>query len=131
MDETTLQTAKQYHARRDRQRSVEREQQRLARLQQVKKAILALAPRYPAVQRVYLYGSLVQPGRYGPHSDVDVAVAGDDVAAESQFWQALEQALNCSIDLRPYQGAVAWAVDTYGECVYEREISNSGTKHST
>ena len=75
---------------------------------------------------MYLFGSLVRPYEFGPQSDIDVAVSSHDVAEESRFWQALEAELEQDIDLRSYQGAVAWAVDHYGVCVYEREISGPG-----
>jgi len=126
MDKQAILQAKHYHSQRDMKRHASREQRRQDQYRQARTAILKLGPKYPTIHRVYLYGSLVQPGRYGPKSDIDVAVVSDDVAEESRFWQALERELNCPIDLRPYQGAVAWAVDTYGECIYEREVSGPG-----
>jgi predicted nucleotidyltransferase len=122
--------SRQYHVRCHAHRELARERLRQEQYQRVTTAILHLAPNYPALQTVYLFGSLVQPGRYRHHSDIDVAVICDDPATESRFWQALEAELRCDVDLRVYQGAVAWAVDTYGECIYERKISLADTRHS-
>ncbi len=130
VDEQTLRLARQYHARRKTRRKLAREQLRRERYRRVSAAIRRLAPAYPALRAVYLFGSLAQPGRYGPRSDIDVAVLCDDPAVESRFWQALEAELECDVDLRPCRGAVAWAVNSYGECVYEREVLPAGTRHS-
>ena len=117
--------ARQYHRDRAKARAAVQEQKRQQRYTQVRAAVQRLAPRFPAVQAVYLFGSLVRPGYFNRHSDIDVAVQGYDVQAESRFWQALEAELNTPVDLRPYRGAVAWAVDTYGERIYERTLSHS------
>lgn len=130
MDKQALRLAREYHARRQVRRKLAREQMRQERYRRVRTTIRRLAPSFPALQAVYLFGSLVQPGRFRSQSDIDVAVVGDDPAAESRFWQALEAELECDIDLRPYQGAVAWMARTYGECVYERGVHPAGTGHS-
>jgi predicted nucleotidyltransferase len=122
----TVQRARQYHERLENQRRLEREQLRLERYQRVRAAIQRLAPAYPHLRAVYLFGSLVQPGRHSLASDVDVAVECDDLAAASEFWRALETELDADVDLRPCKGVVAWAVRTYGEPVYEREILPAG-----
>ena len=130
MDKQALQESRQYHQRRDRSRREAREQERQARYRQVRTAIRQLAPEFASVRAVYLYGSLLRPERYRPGSDIDVAVLCDDIAEESRFWRALEAELKLDVDLRPLRGAVAWAVDTYGECVYERKVSGTGTDNS-
>lgn len=131
MDAHALTTAKCYHARRERLRDLEEERFRRERYQHVWATIQRLAPAYPSLHAVYLFGSLVQRGRFGPTSDIDVAVVCDDPTMESQFWRALEGELQADVDLRPLQGAVAWAVHTYGECVYAREIPAARTQHPT
>ncbi|MBC8446800.1 MAG: hypothetical protein H8D78_03530 [Chloroflexi bacterium] len=119
--QTALQS-RQFHMRREEMRRQQRETLRRQRYQRVRMAVAQIAPTHPAIRAVYLFGSLVQPGRFTLHSDVDVAVDCDDPAAESRFWQALESALQRDVDLRPCRGAVAWAVATQGECVYERTV---------
>ncbi|NJL28815.1 MAG: hypothetical protein HC897_13445, partial [Thermoanaerobaculia bacterium] len=100
-----------------------REQERLERLEAARRAIRELAPAEPTLLAVYLFGSVLQPGRFHESSDVDVAVDSDDPAAESRFWGALEARLECNVDVRPRTGTVAFAVETSGEKVYEREVA--------
>jgi len=121
--------ARRYHVRQERLRRQERERRRLQRYTSVRAAVEQIAPAHPAVQAVFLFGSLVQPGRFTSRSDVDLAVDCDDLAAESRFWQALEATLQIDVDLRPRRGAVARAVDSQGECIYERAIPVAGAEH--
>jgi len=86
--EATALAAREYHARRQKERRAQRE------------AIRRRAPRYPAIGAVYLFGSVLQPGRFTSGSDVDVAVEGADVDTESRFWRALEEDCGGAVDLR-------------------------------
>jgi predicted nucleotidyltransferase len=118
-----LRTAKclsprEYHARRDAAHRAEREALRQARLEQARAAIRRLAPLFPAVRRVYLFGSLLHPGRFHAGSDIDVAVECEDLESETPFTRALERELATTVDLRPLRGAVAEAVREGGEQVY-------------
>ncbi len=118
-----LRTAKglsprEYHARRAVSRRAARETLRQRKLEQARVAIRRLAPRFPAVRRVYLFGSLLRPGRFDAASDIDVALECDDLQAETPFARALERELATAIDLRPCRGAVAEAVRDGGEKVY-------------
>lgn len=125
MDEAALQPFREYHARRDHELRQEREALRLGVLERVRDAVRRSAPRFPAIQAVYLFGSLLQPGRFRPDSDVDVAIDCDDVEAETPFWRTLEDALKRDVDLRPRIGTVARAVEQGGELCYERQASGS------
>lgn len=129
MERQAIRQAREYHARREARRRQQRERLRREQYRRVCAAIRHLAPAYPAVRAVYLFGSLVQPGRFRPWSDLDLAVCCDDAEAESRFWRALETMLQTDVDLRPWAGPVARAVATYGECVYEREVSAAGAQH--
>ena len=113
-----------YHGRAARQR-VRREAERRQWLQRVRKAILRLVTQYPGVRRVYLFGSLVQPGWFGFNSDIDVAVECDTLETESAFWRALERELERDVDVRSLTGAVAETVTNRGEQVYGRQDSCS------
>ena len=117
---------REYHARRERELRAERERLRLEVLERVRAAIRKRAPEFPAVKTVDLFGSLVQPGRFHPGSDVDLAVDCDDIQAETPFWRALEQDLERDVDLRPREGPVAQAVEDQGERVYERKAPDPG-----
>jgi predicted nucleotidyltransferase len=98
---------KAYHHERDARRRAPRESERRA-------------PGYPQIHRVHLFGSLVQPGRFGAHSDIDVAVVCDTPEAESAFWAALERDLRRDIDVRPLTGPLVETVEQTGRLVYER-----------
>jgi predicted nucleotidyltransferase len=118
-------TPREYHARREAERRAQREELRQARLANVRAAIRQLAPTYPAIRAVYLFGSIMQSGRFTPQSDIDVAISCDDVAVESRFWRALEEALEWNVDIRPFQHPITQAVSAYGEIAYERESAHS------
>ena len=118
--------ARCYYRQREARRREQRESERRAWLERAREAILRLAPRYPQVRQVYLFGSLLQPGRFRPDSDIDVAVACDALETESAFWRALERALERDVDLRPLTGAVAEAVTAGGVQVYGRKDPHPG-----
>lgn len=127
MDEATLRPYREYHARRERELREQREALRLAVLEKTRGAIRRSAPKFPAIRAVYLFGSILQPGRFRPSSDVDVAIDCDALEAETPFWDLLEEALERNVDVRPRVGPVAQAVEDYGELCYEREVPDSGT----
>lgn len=118
---------REYHARRDQERQAEREALRLEVLEKARSVIRRLAPAFPPIRAVYLFGSLLQPGRFRPESDVDIAVDCDDIEVETPFARALEEVLKRDVDLRPRRDAIARAVEDSGECVYEREAPGPGT----
>ena len=120
MDLRTVKTLspQEYHARRAASRLQEREALRESTLREARESIRRLAPEHPAVRRVYLFGSLLLPGRFRTNSDIDVAIECDDLAAETPFARALERELGTPIDLRPFEGAVGEAVGSSGEKVY-------------
>jgi len=121
-----IEAARQYYKQREAQRYVQREGYRQAWLQRVREAISRLAVVYPGVQRVYLFGSLVRPGRFRVSSDIDIAVECDTVQTESAFWHALEQELQRDVDVRPLAGVIRDVALTEGEQVYGRQDSDSG-----
>jgi predicted nucleotidyltransferase len=112
----------EYHARREQVSRDEREALRLETLARARAAIRRRAPEFPPVRAVYLFGSVVQPGRFHAASDVDVALDCDDIAVETPFWRTLEADLQRDVDLRPREGPIARAVEDEGERVYEREV---------
>jgi predicted nucleotidyltransferase len=109
-----------FHARREQARLKERETLRLDTLERAKAAIHRRAPAFPAIRAVYLFGSVLQPGHFHEGSDVDVAIDCDDITVETPFWRTLEDELERNVDVRPREGAVARAVEDYGEKVYGR-----------
>ena len=117
-------TPREYHARRDAERRAAREALRERTLSAARAAIRRLAPRYPAIREVFLFGSVLQPGWFTDASDLDVAAEIDDLEVEGPFVRALEAELRWQVDLRPLEGAVRHAVETEGERVYGREVSH-------
>ncbi len=111
---------REFHRRRDAETLELREKHRLEALAHVREAVPRYAARYPPIRRVYVFGSILQPGRFTPHSDIDLAVDSDDIANETCLWRDLERALRRNVDLRPRLSAVAEAVSTYGELCYAR-----------
>jgi len=115
----------EYHKQRDEKRYREREVLRLKRLTDAREAILRLAPHLLAIEAVYLFGSIMKPGRYRLQSDIDVAIVCEDIATEFRFWRELEQALEWNVDVRPYEPPLVQEISDYGEQVYERENADS------
>lgn len=119
-----LEAVRRYYYRREAQRRAQREVQRQQWRLRVREAVLRLVLRYPGVRQVYLYGSLIKPGRFGPNSDIDVAVECDTLETESLFWRALERELGRDVDVRPVIGVIAEIVFQEGERVYGRQDSH-------
>ncbi len=111
---------REFHLRREAERQELRERQRLEALALVREVVPRYAAGYPPIRRIYVFGSIVQAGRFSPHSDIDLAVDSDDIASETPLWRDLERALLRNVDLRPLLGAVAEAVSAYGELCYAR-----------
>ncbi len=120
MDEAALRPFRDYHARRDRELREEREGLRLGVLKRAREAVRRSAQLFPAIQAVYLFGSLLQPGQFRPDSDVDLAIDCDDVEVETPFWRMLEEALERDVDLVP-RIWVVHKVEFEGELCYERQ----------
>jgi predicted nucleotidyltransferase len=113
-----IKSARQYYHQREARRRAQREAERQRWLQRVREAVSRVAPQHPGVRRVVLFGSLVQPGRFGPASDIDVGVECDTVETEVAFWRALEQELERDVDVRPLIGRLAETAMQTGEQVY-------------
>jgi predicted nucleotidyltransferase len=124
-----IEASRQYHRERDAKRRAEREAYRHEWLERVRTAIRQVAPTIPAVRRAYLFGSLMQAGRFRPDSDIDVAVECSDLEQESLFWRGLERALQREVDVRPYVEPITQAVAWYGELVYERQDGDPVQEH--
>ena len=129
MTSIDISAAKQYYYERRARKEAQREAERQQWLQQVRDVVPRLTLRYPGVRRVYLFGSLLQPGRFRPDSDIDLAIECDTVATESRFWRALERELKRDVDLRPLAGVIGTVVLNQGEQIYGRQNSDSDTQY--
>ena len=128
-DMIDIEAARRYHKAREARRYATREAERTAWLALVRVAVARIAPRHPDLRQVYLFGSLMQPGRFGPDSDLDVAVVCETVEAESAFWSALEKVLGRAVDVRPLVEPLTGTVQETGELVYERKDADPQSKH--
>jgi predicted nucleotidyltransferase len=120
-----IEAARQYYYERERRRRAQRNAEQQQWLRHAREAILRLVEHYPEVRRVYIFGSLVKPGRFRPDSDIDVAVECDTIETESAFWRALEQELKRVVAVRPLVDAIAETVADCGELIYERHAHRS------
>lgn len=111
-------SVREFHLQRHERRREAREANRLDWLQRASAAITVVAPQIPGLKRAILYGSITQPGRFGPRSDIDIAVVCGSVEAESAFWRALEDVLRRDVDVRPMTGVIAEAATRRGVLVY-------------
>jgi predicted nucleotidyltransferase len=110
-----------------------REQQRRAVLQALCAAVRSIFPRFPSVQRAYLFGTVLRPGALRSTSDIDIAVEGR-LNAEDYFalWRELERAVGgWPIDLVELDRGVHFAdrVRELGMLIYERPDSISESRH--
>ena len=97
----------------------------MSTLQAMRAAIHAVLPSFPAVRRVYLFGSVLRSGAMRAVSDVDVAVEGE-LSAEEYFalWRELERAApGWAIDLVEIERTprLAARIRETGELIYERD----------
>jgi predicted nucleotidyltransferase len=120
-----IQRARKYYYERETQRRMQRETERQQWLQRIRTAIIACAPRYPDIRRVFLFGSLLQQGRFRSDSDIDVAIECETPVTESAFWRTLEDELGRDVDVRPFIGVIAEVAISRGEQIYERQNLDS------
>lgn len=93
----------------------QREELRLEVLEKARAEIRRLAPDFPGLREVHLFGSVTEPDRFTRNSDIDLAVESDDLEQETPFARALEEVLDRPVDVRPHTGPIRTAVETSGE----------------
>lgn len=74
------------------------ERERQALLAKVLRLLDELAPQYD-IQQAYIFGSLVTPGRFGPDSDVDIAVEQIDPVRFFEAMGKFSASLGREVDL--------------------------------
>jgi predicted nucleotidyltransferase len=103
-----------------------KEELRLRARQAVVEAIETIALAYPTVQRVYLFGSVIRPGAFGPDSDVDIGLEGANTALCFDIWRDLEQAApEWKLDVRSLvpDDLFSERIREKGEVIYDRSIT--------
>ncbi|MBM4423470.1 MAG: nucleotidyltransferase domain-containing protein [Chloroflexi bacterium] len=86
-------------------------------------AVARVAGGFPAVKRIYLFGSVTRPNAFRADSDVDVAVEGAGAADYFAIWRAIEEAApGWTIDLRDIGDSLEFTrrVRATGKMIYER-----------
>jgi predicted nucleotidyltransferase len=121
MTSADIEAARQHHREREARRRTQREANRQQWLERVRMAVSRLISDYPEIRRVYVFGSLTQPGRFKHNSDIDIAVECDTIETESAFWRALERDLKRDVDVRPLASAIMERVMREGEQLYGRQ----------
>ena len=125
-----LESSRRYHRARAAARHLERESERVDWLIRVRSAVTKIAPCFPDLRAVYLFGGLAKSSRFHAQSDIDLAVEADSVEDESAFWAAMERALQRPFDVRPLIGPIRTAVAHDGILLYERKTNASDQQHS-
>jgi predicted nucleotidyltransferase len=95
-------------------------------------AILQIAPNYPPITQIYLFGSVTRSGGFHSQSDIDIAVAGTDATAYFALWRDLEAACpDWAIDLREINQPSHFTntVHQFGELVYESSGGSAQSEH--
>ncbi|MFH1571818.1 MAG: nucleotidyltransferase domain-containing protein [Gemmatimonadota bacterium] len=85
-------------------------------------ALPRLLAGYPCVSVAYLYGSALREGAFSSSSDLDVALAGADMAACLEVWREAEREItDWPLDVRPLDDSpFADRVRATGEVIYAR-----------
>jgi predicted nucleotidyltransferase len=104
------------------------EQLRQAALHAVYRAARLVLPRFPGVERAYVFGSVLRSGAMHAGSDIDIALEGR-LSAEEYFalWRALESEMSeWTVDLVELDRDVRFAdcVREQGALIYERSDSD-------
>jgi predicted nucleotidyltransferase len=122
----------QLRARQEREHQA-REQRRQAAREALCNAARSVLPRFPNVQRAFLFGSVLRPGGLRSTSDVDVAIEGKLEAQEYfALWRELERAApGWLIDLLELDRDLRFAaqVRERGELIYGRPDSDAKSGH--
>lgn len=99
-----------------RKKAAENETLRLTVLDQVRDALIDLGRRY-RWDTVYVFGSVIKPGKFHPHSDVDIAVKGLDKFQLYSFIADISFFLQRDVD-----------VVVVEECHFSESIMQRGAK---
>jgi predicted nucleotidyltransferase len=105
------------------------ERRRQNALEAALSATAAILPRYSAVRRAYLFGSVLRSGAFRLDSDIDIAVEGVKAADYFALWGDLEEAMpEWTLDVRDLIPGSEFGqrVRAKGLLIHERE--NTGTE---
>lgn len=83
--------------------------------------------RYSGIQRVYLFGSILEGGSFHSTSDVDILIEGNTGEDYFALWGEIEDMLDWKTDLREVtaQSRLLETARRRGEKIYERKNPHS------
>jgi len=118
--------AYRYLAAKEEEAACRAEEKRRAALAALRRALAEVAPGF-AVEKIYLYGSLLSAGRWRHGSDIDLAVEGDLGFEEMLcFWCELDRRLPYEVDLKKLGGlSFAEKIKREGLIIYERKNTSA------
>lgn len=100
------------HVARARKRERARTAARVARVAAARVAGQALRARYGSSVEVYVFGSVLDPGRFRLDSDIDLAIRGLPTERYYEAWRVAEAAAGAwPLDLIRLEDAPAWLVE--------------------
>ena len=118
---TDIQTYRRSFQARLQQSLEEREARRKKALKEIKAVIPVILTKYPTINTVYLFGSVLQSGRFRADSDIDLAIEGSTAEDYFALWRDLQEALSdWFIDLRDLPPDTLFTQRVYetGEKIY-------------
>jgi len=98
------------------EREAEREKLRIYILEQINKALTTLEKKYHW-DKVYLFGSAAQKGKFRENSDIDIAIEGLNSFDHYAFTGDISEFLNMRVD-----------VVLFEECPFAKSIEERGLK---
>jgi len=98
------------------EREAEREKLRIYILEQINKALTTLEKKYHW-DKVYLFGSAAQKGKFRENSDIDIAIEGLNSFDHYAFTGDISDFLNMRVD-----------VVLFEECPFAKSIEEKGLK---
>ncbi len=113
---------------REKARQQANEERRQQARQSVLSAIAKVMPHYPAVMRVYLFGSMTRPRSFRTDSDIDIGIEGVNTAVCFDIWRDLERTAQMwNLDVRSLEDNDPFSdqVKARGELIYEQPLETS------
>ena len=127
--ESTIAAYRQHFKAQQAKKLDEREAKRVYALETVTAVLPTIISQFPAIQQLFLFGSVIHSGQFHAKSDIDIGVVGTTAEDYFALWRELEAKLpEWLIDLRDVSDDSLFAdtVKKTGLLIYER--ANKTTK---
>jgi len=113
---------------REEKRQKEHDQRQAQAEQNIIQTVQSLAPQYPQLLRVYLFGSILSQVSFKPSSDIDLMVEGVSFEESFRLWKELEQKIpEHYVDVRVFEvdNPFCQRIKMKGKVIYERKDTNA------